>query len=120
MAWCKNIADYALKTIGPEKLIMGIPFYGRGWGNKTTSQAYIHSTIERIQNENSVTEIRRENGIPTFDYEIPVSVKVYYEDDYSLSVRMDMYRSMGVNAVGFWRLGQETPAVWKQLKLEGY
>jgi hypothetical protein len=117
MAWCKNVANYALQVIGREKLIMGLPFYGRAWGNVTTSQAYVYSTIERIQNENRVTEIRRENGIPTFDYEVPVSVKVYYEDDYSLAVRMDMYRSMGVNAVGFWRLGQETLAVWNLLKL---
>ncbi|GHV90600.1 hypothetical protein AGMMS50268_11030 [Spirochaetia bacterium] len=118
MSWCKKVADYALRVIGREKLIMGIPFYGRAWGDKTTSQAYMYSGIEKIQNENPVTEIRRENGIPTFDYEVPVSVKVYYEDDYSLASRMDMYANMGVNAVGFWRLGQETRTVWNLMKLE--
>jgi spore germination protein YaaH len=118
MAWCKNVATYALQVIGREKLIMGLPFYGRAWGNVTTSQAYIYSTIERIRGENKITEVRRENGIPTFNYEVPVSVKVYYEDDYSLAVRMDMYRTLGVNSVGFWRLGQETLAVWNQHKLE--
>jgi spore germination protein YaaH len=30
---------------------------------------------------------------------------------------MDMYRSMGVKAVGFWRLGQETPGVWRLMRL---
>ncbi|GHT69440.1 glycoside hydrolase [Spirochaetia bacterium] len=118
MAWCKNVATYALQVIGREKLIMGLPFYGRAWGNTTTSTAYVYSSIERIRNENNVTEIRRENGIPTFDYQVPVSVKVYYEDDYSLAVRMDLYRTMGVNSVGFWRLGQETQAVWSLLKLK--
>ncbi|GHU01262.1 hypothetical protein FACS1894147_00770 [Spirochaetia bacterium] len=117
MAWCKSVANYALQVIGPEKLIMGLPFYGRAWGNKTTSQAYIYPTIERIQKENGVTEIRRVNGIPTFDYEVPVSVKVYYEDEYSLGARLDMYRSLGVDSVGFWRLGQETRAVWGLLKI---
>jgi spore germination protein YaaH len=118
MDFCKKVADYSLKTIGREKLIMGIPFYGRAWGTIRTSQDYVYTGIERIQKENNITEIRRENGIPTFDYEVPVSVKVYYEDDYSLAVRMDMYRSMGVNAIGFWRLGQETRAVWNLLKID--
>jgi len=77
----------------------------------------IYTTTEKIIKENDVKTIRRENGIATFDYNPTVSVKVYYDDEYSLSVRMEMYRSMGVAAVGFWRLGYETPAVWSYLKL---
>ena len=118
LAWCRRVADYSLRVIDREKLIMGIPFYGRAWANPNHSQAHVYTGIERIMNENNVREIQRENGIPTFDYQIPVSVKVYYEDDYSLSTRMEMYRSMGVTAVGFWRLGQEIPEVWNLLQLE--
>jgi hypothetical protein len=116
MEWCRRVAAHALKTIGPEKLIMGIPFYGRAWGHINPSGAYIHSGIKTLVKENN-SEISRENGIPTFEYVTPVSVKVYYEDDHSLAARMSLYRHMGVNAVGFWRLGQETPAVWNFLRL---
>ena len=117
LSWCARVAEYSLKAVGREKLIMGLPFYGRAWGSLNPSQAHVYSGIERIFRENNVSEIRRENGIPTFDYEITVPVKVYYEDEYSLSVRMEMYRSMDIAAIGFWRLGQETPAVWKLLQL---
>jgi spore germination protein YaaH len=119
MSWCKSVANYALQVIGPEKLIMGLPFYGRAWGNVTTSQAYIYPTIERIRREHQIAEVRRENGIPTFKYEVPVSVSVYYEDDYSLATRLQMYQSQGVQSVGFWRVGQETPVIWKLLAISG-
>jgi hypothetical protein len=118
LSWCKRVADYSLNVIGKEKLIMGLPFYGRAWGSPNPSQAYLYTGIERIINENDVAEIRRENGIPVFEYKVPVSVKVYYDDEYSLSARMEMYRAMGIAAIGFWRLGQETPAVWQYIKLE--
>jgi len=116
--WCKNVAEYSLSAIGREKLIMGLPFYGRSWGDYNPSRALIHSTTEGIINERNVTEITREDYVPTFNYDITVSVKVYYEDEHSLSARMEMYRAMDVAAIGFWRLGQETPEVWKIIELE--
>jgi len=117
LSWCKNVAAYSMKAIGREKLIMGLPFYGRAWGDVNPSQAHVYTGIERLINEHKITEVRRENGIPIFEYKIPVSVKVYYDDEYSLSARMEMYRALGVTAIGFWRLGQETPAVWDIIKL---
>jgi hypothetical protein len=117
MGWCKSVAKYALEVVGPEKLIMGLPFYGRAWGNINPSRAFTYSSIEDLKAQNGVTEVRRENGIPAFNYEIPVSVTVYYEDDYSLATRLDMYRDLGVAAVGFWTLGQETSAIWNYLNL---
>jgi len=117
LPWCKRVADYSLKVIGKEKLIMGLPFYGRAWAKPNHSGAYIYTSIERIIRENNVKTIRRENGIPAFDYNATVSVKMYYEDEFSLSARMEMYRSIGVTKIGFWRLGQETPAVWPFITL---
>jgi hypothetical protein len=118
MDWCRDVALYSLEVVGEEKLIMGLPFYGRAWGHINPSRAYTYSGIERLKGENEVSEVIRTNGIPHFSYEIPVSVTVYYEDDFSLSARMEMYRSLGVRAVGFWRLGQENPGVWKLLELK--
>jgi spore germination protein YaaH len=117
MGWCRSVAAYALQTIGSEKLIMGLPFYGRTWGDISANRAFVHSGIERIKREQGISEIRRENGIPTFTYEVPLIITAYYEDEYSLSSRLSMYRNMGVNAVGFWRVGQETPLVWGLMRL---
>jgi spore germination protein YaaH len=96
---------------------MGLPFYGRTWASERVNGDYIYSTIERIKGEREVTEIQRDNSIPYFTYEQTVTVTAYYEDDVSLSRRMELYRSLGVQSVGFWRLGQEMPEVWEYIRL---
>ena len=118
LQWCRRVAEYSLGVIGREKLVMGLPFYGRAWGDQNPSRALLYTTTEGLIKEKKIGKINRENGIPTFDYDVNVSVKVYYDDEYSLSTRMEIYRSMGIKSIGFWRLGQETPEVWKYLRLE--
>jgi spore germination protein YaaH len=118
MNWCRDVALYSLGAVEKEKLIMGLPFYGRAWGHINPSRAYIHSGIERLKEENAVSEIIRTDGIPCFSYDVSVSVTVYYEDDFSIATRMEMYRFLGVWAVGFWRLGQESPGVWDLMELQ--
>ena len=117
IAWCRRVADYSMRAIGPEKLVMGLPFYGRAWGDYSPSRALIHSSIENIIRDHNITDIRYDNGVPTFTYNKNVSIRLFYEDTYSLVTRMNMYKSMGINAIGFWRLGQETTDVWKHLKI---
>ena len=118
MGWCQRVAQYSLSIIGAEKLVMGLPFYGRSWGSENVSRAYIYSTIDEIIKEQKINEIKRDNGIPNFKYEKTLQVTVFYEDAYSLSARLEMYKKMGVSAVGFWRLGQETLDIWPHIMLE--
>jgi spore germination protein YaaH len=117
MDWCNSVASYALRTIGSEKLIMGIPFYGRSWGNWTSNKAFTFLDIQDLKAEHNVTDIQREKGVPTFIFEAPMKVTVYYDDDYSISTRMEMYRTMGVRSIGFWRLGQASPTIWSRIAL---
>jgi spore germination protein YaaH len=118
MKWCEEVARYALGVIGPDKLIMGLPFYGRSWGSFTPNKAYLFKDILALRKEHQIEQIEREEGIPYFRYEAPIGMTVYYEDDYSLASRLEMYRRLGVRAAGFWRVGQESPGIWGLLKLE--
>jgi len=118
MDWCRRIADYAASKIEPGKLIMGLPFYGRAWGDVKPNRAYKHSSIESLIEEKGVGVFFREGEVPWFRYEELVTVDVFYDDARSLSYRMGLYRELGVGAVAFWRLGQEDPAVWGMISVD--
>ncbi len=119
MDWCKRIADYCLTVIPKEKLVMGLPFYGRTWRDDSEGgKAYYNSGINRIIRENKITNIERINGIPTFSFEKELKITCYYEDEISLAARCQMYDSMGIENIAFWRIGQEDPGFWKHIKLK--
>jgi hypothetical protein len=62
--WCRAVAEHALKTIGPDKLVMGMPFYCRAWGSFNPFRAFFYSGLERRMRENAGEEAKREKGGP--------------------------------------------------------
>lgn len=120
LSWCKKIADYASSVIPKEKLVMGLPFYGRSWAqSKDMIGAFTQKSIGRIQQENGITEsdIQRENGIPYFTYERNVGVTVWYNDAYALNCLCQLYKDCGVEQIAFWRVGHEERSFWQTLAL---
>jgi len=116
--WCRNVATYGMRTIGAEKLIMGLPLYGRAWVDVNHHRALIYQTVASLYSTMNSTEVRRENTVPTFNYDVNVNVTVYYDDEFSLSAKMQMYKSMNVEKIGFWRVSQETTRVWDVMQIE--
>lgn len=116
--WSRKCAEYATQTVPPEKLIMGVPFYGRTWTDETTSGAWYFSGANRIMTENGVKEVTYIDGIPTFNYTQEVNVTGYFNDTTSVLALCRLYASMNVNNIGFWRIGQEDPEFWDWLILK--
>ncbi|MCQ2610940.1 MAG: glycosyl hydrolase family 18 protein [Treponema sp.] len=111
--WCEQIADYA-KTIMPEdKYIMGLPFYGRTWADRSVHRAWIFNGVNRQIHEYDVQKIERERGVPHFKASVTVNIECWYEDAYSIVERARMYQNKGYGIIAFWCMGQEDAAVWE-------
>ena len=115
--WSKKVVDFALTQIPQEKLIMGMPLYGRTWNDKNTAKAWYYNSLEKNLIENNVTEIIYENDIPMFKYKTEIEVTGYFNDNYSVLNLCDIYQNAGVDKVGFWRIGFESEDFWNYIKI---
>jgi spore germination protein YaaH len=118
VGWASRVSAWAAKTVGPEKLVMGMPFYGRAWGNRNPAGAYKHSSVSRILAETSATWDRNPEGIPYFSFQETIDYTLFFDDAESIRQRGLAYQREGIHNIGFWRLGQEDPGVWKILGTE--
>jgi len=117
--WCKKIAEYSKTQIPQEKLIMGLSFYGRAWRDDTDGgKAYKYSTLLNLMDEKNIKHIKRdEDLIPNFTFTKKMNITVWFDDYISLFERTKMYKSLDINALSFWRIGQEDKNYWQYIKI---
>ena len=105
--------DYALSVLPANKYIIGVPFYGRSWTDRSLSQAWYFNGANRIMHENEVKQLKRKEGVPHFEYETKTKVTLWFDDATSLLQRARMYKDYGFDKIAFWRLGMEDAAFWE-------
>lgn len=115
--WCKKIADYAVTVIPQEKLVMGLPFYGRSWANEKTAQAWYFEGVNRIIDEHNSGRVKYINDVPTVNITMKVKTDFWFEDSYSTVAKMRLYKTADINKIAFWRIGQEDKNVWSWIKI---
>ncbi|MBQ9494856.1 MAG: glycoside hydrolase [Treponema sp.] len=119
LEWCGNVADYALTIIPKEKLVMGLPLYGRTWVNENHAGAWYFSGMNRKLLENGVTSVERDDGgVAKIEYSATINVTGYFDDTYSLVKKFRMYKEKGINKISFWRIGMEDTTLWQWIETD--
>ena len=116
LPWCRKIYTYALSTIAADKLVMGIPLYGRGWQNPTLARAYKNSEIvEELQKKNIISTRQPETG-GSYSFTETVRINVHYETIQSLKAKVNLYTQRPIRGTAYWRVGQEPAGFWNELQ----
>lgn len=110
--WCDKVSEYAVSVIPKDRLVMGIPFYGRSWQDKKHDRALRFSTAQNLIKENTDDMVPLKGSDPGFEFEDSVKVTVYYETPDSIMKKAHIYQSDGIQGIGFWRVGQESREIW--------
>ena len=112
ITWCSGVASYAVSVIPGDKLVMGIPLYGRSWQNKSYAKSVRYKNAVEMKKNYGRTARTKDKESPSFEYEEAVKVTVYYENISSIMKKVKLYRDNGVQSVAFWRIGQEPKDLW--------
>ena len=116
LPWCQEVIDYALSVIDRDKIVMGLPLYGRAWQDKRLARALgFHNVQDIIAAKSARTSYQPELG-PFFEYSEKVVIKVYYDDLRSIMDKLQLYASKNVEAVAFWRMGLGPSDLWNSIE----
>ena len=116
--WVKNVLDYSKEKIPQQKIILGLALYGYDWV-KTSGQAVPTKNILKLANTNNVApKWDSISKTPYFSYIKDNKYhEVWYENEESLKIKIELAKSYNLGGIGFWRLGlEETGFLDKILK----
>ena len=112
--WVRKVMAYAVTRIPEEKILMGVPYYGRAWKAVDGGYALDHMDWpEAVQTaEKYGVHITRETtstdlvGIPTFRYEDENGNKwiVYYDDPQSWESKLALLDEFNLGGIGSWSM----------------
>lgn len=128
----ENSIKYALTKTSADKLVIGIPLYGRVWSidsNKIVGKGISTETINKILNDCDANvafdeehksikaefEIKEINSeyIAGGDFVLPPGKYVaWYENDASYLAKFELVKKYNLKGVGMWSLGQEDVSIW--------
>ncbi len=119
LSWCSSVVDYTQGIVDNDKIVMGLPLYGRAWQDKRLARAMGFQNVQKIITEKSPKKSYQPETGPSLEYSENVVVKLFYDDLRSLREKLQMYKSKNIKAVAFWRMGLGPSDLWSSLDNEG-
>ena len=132
----ENSIKYALEKVSKDKIVIGIPLYGRFWGGdgKRDGEAVVIGDVPRIMSKFNGTATYDEESAQTclkFNIEEnQPSTKVngvqleageytiWYENKESIIAKLELVNKYDLLGAGVWALGQEKVDVWEYYNAE--
>lgn len=131
----ESAIEGAIEATGsPEKLVLGLPAYGRNWVTLVSGECpesaqgrtgvTIRSVDDLVATRAAVPVFVEETGEWFFDYELEVAEgdllcvqtrRVHYVDADGVRLRMDLAREYHLDGVSLWALGFDDPTVWSAI-----
>ena len=128
LPWMRAAVDYALRTVPPEKLSLGIPLYGRHWftrydastpdrgaiGHAAVSWAWGSGLAERA---GGTLQWDAAQGTTWGHFERGGMWEwVFLEDIRAFDAKLALLRERKLRGFSAWVLGNEDARVWERLK----
>ncbi len=115
----RNVLDYAVTVIPPEKILMGMPNYGYDWTlpyQKGTAAKTISNTgaVDLARERGAFIKFDDESQAPFFNYYDDNGKEhvVWFEDARSIQAKLNLVEEYGLEGVSYWTIGRYFPQNW--------
>lgn len=133
ISFVERSIQYALEKTTSDKIVVGIPFYGRIWGldsNRITGKGVSAKTIQEIiercestltydeQSQSVKAEVTITESSGNFtvggDFVLqPGRYVIWFENAQSYQAKLGLIEKYNLKGAGAWSLGQEDPSIWE-------
>lgn len=117
--WVASSAAYAASQFGPEKLLLGLAWYGYEWNlTKGGVRALRYAdALERLQRHGAQLEFDEASQTARFSYTAGgEQFEVWFEDGRANDAKMDLVFRLGLAGAAAWRIGHEDPAAFASVR----
>ena len=130
-----NSIIYAMENVPKDKIVLGIPLYGRYWkdGEEFGGEAIVNGALPALfKSTNAKVMYDKENGqavakftiLPNQENEIKINgtalssgdYTIWFDNEESINAKLDLVNMYGLLGCGVWALGHEKPVFWDGFK----
>ena len=126
-SFIENSIKYALKHVPANKIVLGLPFFGRIWGESFNGQGVAMSMCETVihrygastwfdeSTKSPVAQINVTDDNTTINGKklTQGAYTLHYENAASIAHKLSIAEKYNLLGFGAWALGQETDDVWQ-------
>lgn len=131
ISFVENSIKYALTKTTGDKIVIGLPFYGRIWSENNSFNGN-GITLDKIndiitaynatvtydtasQSAKAVFTISSSDPVSTLSGKTltPGTYTIWYENEASIQAKMSLISKYNLKGVGAWALGQEPSSIWQ-------
>lgn len=120
----REVLEYAVSVIPPEKIMMGQNLYGYDWtlpyekGGEYARAISPQAAIALARENNAAIEYDETAQAPYFHYWDANRKEhvVWFEDARSISAKFDLLQELGLRGISYWKLGLPFPQNWLLLE----
>ncbi|WP_164985005.1 S-layer homology domain-containing protein [Ammoniphilus sp. CFH 90114] len=120
LPWVEESVKYFIKKMPKEKIVLGVPFYGRYWTETNRGHGIHYPVAMNLMNKNNATmEYDAVNSTMKSKFTDQASGKKYeiwFDNADTILERIKLVEKYQLKGWGAWHLGQEDTRIWTALQ----